>query len=94
MLIVMKTMQCGRQGLLKIRRDFLSIGIYMFRRTRVAGLVINARPSHSTVSLFSISLTPLTETRSVWLAFATLTRAVTYSHLLSIKYFPFVLSFL
>lgn len=25
------------------------------------------RPAHSTVSLFSISLTPLTETRSVWL---------------------------
>lgn len=25
-------------------------------------------PAHSTVSLFSISLTPLTETRSVWLA--------------------------
>lgn len=48
--------------------------------------VINARPAHSTVSLFSISLTPLTETRSVWLA--TLSRAVTLSHSLSIKYFP------
>lgn len=48
--------------------------------------VINARPAHSAVSLFSISLTPLTETRSVWLA--TLSRAVTLSHSLSIKYFP------
>lgn len=48
--------------------------------------VINARPAHSTVSLFSISLTPLTETRSVCLT--TLSRAGTLSHLLSIKYFP------
>lgn len=44
-----------------------------------SGPVINARPAHSTVSLFSISLTPLTETRFVWLA--TLSRVPLHCHI-------------